>query len=88
MGRTLTPGTRVVGPPLVLHGHHPLRGNATTWHVTPVEQAQCLAAQAEFVVERAEGHISDPAAWSQVEKEVLVMTATETRDLVQRIASR
>lgn len=72
------------GAAAVLHGTHPLRGYAVTWHLTPLPAA--ARGLASFVVERADGHITDPQVWALAEKDVTVMTAHEMCDLVRRVS--
>ncbi|WP_024286201.1 hypothetical protein [Cellulomonas sp. KRMCY2] len=84
MTRTSAP-TQVRGASAVLHGMHPLRGYPVTWHLTPlVARPQHPA---EFLVERADGHIEDATAWQLAEKEVAVMDSREMCDLVRRASA-
>lgn len=69
----------------VLHGRHPLRGYAVTWHLTPVSTRR-RGAGVTFVVERADGVIEDDVVWQLAEKETVVMTTAEACELVRRVA--
>lgn len=97
MTRTLAP-TKVRATSAVLHGVHPLRGYPVTWHLTPLgmqavdrHRTEALAhttGMADFLVERADGHIEDPLVWDLAEKETVIMTAHEMCDLVRRASGR
>lgn len=97
MTRTLAP-TKVRATSAVLHGVHPLRGYPVTWHLTPLgvqaldrygsEVHARTAGVADFLVERADGHIEDPLVWDLAEKETVIMTAHEMCDLVRRASGR
>lgn len=84
MSRTLAPSTR--GASVVLHGTHPLRGYPVTWHLTPLGTHR--TGPADFLVERADGHIEDPLVWDLAEKDTTTMTAPQMRELVRRAAGR
>lgn len=83
MTKTLAPGVRI-GASAVLHGIHPLRGYAVTWHLTPLPAAG--SGPATFLVERADGHIEDRTVWQLAEKDVCVMTAPQMCELVRRVS--
>lgn len=85
MTRTLDAGTPVRATSAVFHGMHPLRGYPVTWHLTPLTSH--LHGTSDFLVERADGHIEDPAAWALAEKDVVVMDAHEMCDLVRRAST-
>ncbi|WP_199422516.1 hypothetical protein [Actinotalea solisilvae] len=85
MSRTLAP-SKVRGASAVLHGTHPLRGYAVTWHLTPL--GTHLTGPADFLVERADGHIEDPLVWELAEKDTSIMTAHQMCELVRRAAGR
>lgn len=96
MTRTLAP-TRVRATSAVLHGVHPLRGYPVTWHLTPLgAQAPRYGGEihahtpgtADFLVERADGHIEDPLVWDLAEKETSIMSAHEMCELVRRASGR
>ena len=82
MSRTLE--RRTLGASAVLHGAHPLRGYAVTWHLTPLPAT--AEEPASFLVEAADGHIEDDLVWDLAEKDVEVMTTSEMCDLVRRSA--
>lgn len=74
--------TKVRGASAVLHGVHPLRGYPVTWHLTPVTDRR--SGLADFLVERADGHIEDPLVWDLAEKDTVIMSAHEMCELVRR----
>ncbi len=84
MSRSLAPST--TGVSAVLHGTHPLRGYPVTWHLTPL--ASRASGTADFLVERADGHIEDPLVWDLAEKDTSIMTAHEMCELVRRASGR
>ncbi|NCT91025.1 hypothetical protein GXB85_08705 [Cellulomonas sp. APG4] len=63
---------------------HPLRGYPVTSHLTPLPSAE--RGGASFVVERADGHITDPQVWVLAEKDVQLMTAHQMCELVRRVS--
>lgn len=75
-----------VGASAVLHGRHPLRGYAVTWHLTPLPMADHGPAQ--FLVERADGTITDDLVWHLAEKSAVVMTTREMCELVRKVAAQ
>lgn len=70
------------GASAILHGIHPLRGYPVTWHLTPLGTHE--RGVADFLVERADGHIEDGLVWELAEKETAIMTAHEMCELVRR----
>lgn len=85
MSRTTAP-TAVRGASAVLHGTHPLRGYPVTWHLTPLGTHQ--TGPADFLVERADGHIEDDLVWDLAEKDTAIMTAHQLCELVLRATGR
>ncbi|WP_182112660.1 MULTISPECIES: hypothetical protein [unclassified Actinotalea] len=77
---------KVRGASAVLHGVHPLRGYPVTWHLTPL--AYRTGGLADFLVERADGHIEDSLVWDLAEKDTVIMTAHEMCELVRRSSGR
>ncbi len=67
----------------VVHGTHPLRGYPVTWQLTPLPAGP--DGHARFLVERADGHLTDDAAWRLAVKDATVLTAHEARALVARV---
>lgn len=80
--RTTTPATGTRHTSAVLHGRHPLRGYEVTWHLTPLPTKP--RGTAEFLVERADGHIEDPTVWELAEKEVFILDTPSACELVRR----
>ena len=89
---TLSHEPRAVASAVVLYGIHPLRGYAVTWHLTPLPAARPTTSgrrpAAQFVVERADGHITDSLAWQLAEKEVAVMGVADVARLVRAASHR
>ncbi|WP_250445791.1 hypothetical protein [Actinotalea sp. C106] len=89
---TLSHEPRAVASAVVLYGIHPLRGYAVTWHLTPLPAVPARAGRrpggAQFVVERADGHITDSLAWQLAEKEVAVLGVAEVSRLVRSATHR
>ena len=83
MSRTLTPSAPGRVTSAVLHGTHPLRGYAVTWHLTPLPTS---GGTVGFLVERADGEIVDPDVWALAEKDTVVMDAHEMGELVRRVS--
>ena len=85
MTRTLEAGLQARATSAVFHGLHPLRGYPVTWHLTPLSRREHRVA--DFLVERADGHIEDPDVWDLAEKDVVVMDAHEMGELVRRAST-
>lgn len=83
--RTMARQTKI-GTSAVLHGRHPLRGYAVTWHLTPLPATGHGPTQ--FLVERADGTITDDLVWHLAEKDAVVMTTHEMCDLVRKVAAQ
>lgn len=67
----------------VVHGTHPLRGYAVTWRLTPLPPGR--DGHASFLVEQADGHLTDDEAWRLAVKDTAVLPAHEARALVARV---
>ncbi|WP_155855194.1 hypothetical protein [Actinotalea ferrariae] len=69
---------------MVVHGRHPLRGYPVTWRITPLTAP---GGESMFVVERADGHLSDEA-WQVAEKQSSLMSVEGVRELVRQARER
>lgn len=75
-----TPKPRAGASTMVVHGRHPLRGYPVTWRITPLTAP---GGEAMFVVERADGHLSDEA-WHLAERTSSLMGVDGVRELVRQ----
>ncbi len=64
------------------YGMHPMRGYPVTFHITPVP------GRGMFLVERADGRISDADAWRLASKDTQLLSGPQAADLVSRLTQR
>lgn len=67
---------------LSLHGADPTTGAAATWHVVPLSED---GSPGTYLVEHADGDISNPAVWMQAQRDASVVGEAEVVDLVRRM---
>lgn len=70
---------------LSLHGVDPASRTAATWHVTSLADD---GAAGTYLVERADGDISNPAVWMQAHRDARTVSEDEVLDLVRTVFLR